>query len=43
MSFLLAQQLPAKFRPVALYKFLKTMMYADWVNENVREIKYFEE
>jgi hypothetical protein len=43
MSFLLVQQLPEDFRPVALYKFLTTMMYADWVNENVREIKYIEE
>jgi hypothetical protein len=43
MSFLLVQQLPKDFRTVALHRFLTTMTYDDWVNENLREIKYFEE
>ncbi len=42
MLFLLVQQLPENFRTVALHRFLSPMTYDDWVNENLREIKYFE-
>jgi hypothetical protein len=44
MWFLLVQELLETFRPVAaLYIFLTKMTYADWVNENLREMKYIEE
>ncbi len=43
ISFLLVEQLAENFRTVALHGFLTTMTYDDWVNENLREIKYFEE
>jgi hypothetical protein len=43
MSFLLVQQVPKGFRPVALDRFFPTITYDDWVNENLRDIKYVEE
>jgi hypothetical protein len=43
MRLELVQQPPENFRTITLHIFLTTMTYADLVNENLREIKYFEE
>jgi hypothetical protein len=43
MSFLLVEQLTKDFRTLALLRFLTKMTNSDWVNENLLEIKYFEE